>query len=961
MRKLNILGIWILTVCLLICSSFGFVLTAENIDTGVPINEFNSTVQQGAYSKLYTTTTGSIAFNYDPNSYISRWKMDNVLVNATGDIIDTTGTYNVTLNNKTFNHGTVSGGVTIDNGSMVFDGVDGYVSPSLLITDTSDISISGWFKIPNSQSITNYVNQYTIFANTANSNLRLGVVVTKDKLNFVFGGSDYTGYVNRGANIIDNNLYYFTAIIEDGSTKLYVNNVLQSSTVTWYGLSGTIGSFIGKRTDLNGYLDGSIYSLAFYNRSLSELEMADIYEAGKDAYSPISDGLIAQYSGRDFAGTTSAPTTIYDTNHLSEAPVPWLNASINFKDGSEFIDLLPNNILNWTDDFSIMFWDFNSGNVARTVYFSQGTNSFSKLNGLIDVDSSGLMRFNYYDGLSVSILPIKQLGQYEWNHIAIVRKDSTVRLLVNGVQTISFNRNNMNNLDVVTHRITGRKSAIADFRIYTRAVSDIEINTIYTNNNLYNVTTVANRYSSDFLASSTLLSNHLAQLEQQFSTINVTAFDVRANMSLNNFTVTVFNSELLDIQVYSTSSGLVQANITKGYNYTFAFDAEDYATHSEVYETTLNVGVVNADLFITNSILMNFYDVETGNLITGDNITIILTGSLNSQQYTTNQSEFFISNLPADNYSIDILSTNYAKNTYYATVTNRSTQNLDAYLISSGLASTIFTFRDDTSENTLQDITLTIERIVNGQWTIVNVLKSDITGRITFNYQNNVRYRFTTSNNAYETKTFILDPVIFSTYNIFLKKTSEIVIEPASQRVYVRIVPSTLINQEINVTASFISPQGELTNYGINIEYNNETYSLHGSNMYGSTLRQALNLTTASPGDVVIIQSYFYTSDGSEVIKTQTYLILDYRDDKLTHMHNYENPYGLSLLERVLITMIIMIILVGMGYISAGTTGASLLLMFGFGYLSYIGFISWWFTIPSMIVIVLIEARRVGK
>jgi hypothetical protein len=358
---------------------------------------------------------------------------------------------------------------------------------------------------------------------------------------------------------------------------------------------------------------------------------------------------------------------------------------------------------------------------------------------------------------------------------------------------------------------------------------------------------------------------------------------------------------------------------------------------------------------------MNFYDVETGNLITGDNITIILTGSLNSQQYTTNQSEFFISNLVADNYSIDILSSNYAKNTYYATVTNRSTQNLDAYLISSGLASTIFTFRDDTSENPLQDITLTIERIVNGQWTIVNVLKSDITGRITFNYQNNVRYRFTTSNNAYETKTFILDPVIFSTYNIFLTKTSEIVIEPASQRVYVRIVPSTLINQEINVSASFISPQGELTNYGINIEYNNETYSLHGSNMYGSTLRQALNLTTASPGDVVIIQSYFYTSDGSEVIKTQTYLILDYRDDKLTHMHNYENPYGLSLLERVLITMIIMIILVGMGYISAGTTGASLLLMFGFGYLSYIGFISWWFTIPSMIVIVLIEARRVGK
>jgi len=42
--------------------------------------------------------------------------------------IDSTGVNDGTLSGKTFNDGTVSGGVTIDDGAMVFDGVDGYVS-----------------------------------------------------------------------------------------------------------------------------------------------------------------------------------------------------------------------------------------------------------------------------------------------------------------------------------------------------------------------------------------------------------------------------------------------------------------------------------------------------------------------------------------------------------------------------------------------------------------------------------------------------------------------------------------------------------------------------------------------------------------------------------------------------------------------------------------------------------------
>ena len=51
-------------------------------------------------------------------------------------------------------------------------------------------------------------------------------------------------------------------------------------------------------------------------RELSDWEVDIIYNAWKDAYSPITDWLVAQYSGRDFAWTEENPTTIYDTNWI---------------------------------------------------------------------------------------------------------------------------------------------------------------------------------------------------------------------------------------------------------------------------------------------------------------------------------------------------------------------------------------------------------------------------------------------------------------------------------------------------------------------------------------------------------------------------------------------------------------------------------------------------------------------
>jgi hypothetical protein len=61
------------------------------------------------------------------------------------------------------------------------------------------------------------------------------------------------------------------------------------------------------------YLNGELSSQFIFNRALTQNEITSIYNAGKDAYSPVTDGLVAQYSGRDFNGTSEEPNYIFDT------------------------------------------------------------------------------------------------------------------------------------------------------------------------------------------------------------------------------------------------------------------------------------------------------------------------------------------------------------------------------------------------------------------------------------------------------------------------------------------------------------------------------------------------------------------------------------------------------------------------------------------------------------------------
>jgi len=227
-----------------------------------------------------------------------------------------------------FNDSTVSGGVTIEDGAMVFNGVDGRISLGDVAPFRFDVSnpftLSTWI---NSTSVT---TAQFIFNKQLNSGDFTGYFLSVS--NTGSGGrlrvslrDDGTKQIDLQTteNVLKNNTLHYVVMTYNGNSsasgiEVYIDGVKQSKVITAdtspldITTTGTALQIGSRSTNVNPF-NGSIYTSQIFNRSLSQAEISQIYNAGKDAYSPVTTGLVAQYSGRDYTGTAAAPKRIQDT------------------------------------------------------------------------------------------------------------------------------------------------------------------------------------------------------------------------------------------------------------------------------------------------------------------------------------------------------------------------------------------------------------------------------------------------------------------------------------------------------------------------------------------------------------------------------------------------------------------------------------------------------------------------
>jgi hypothetical protein len=190
------------------------------------------------------------------------------------------------------NNGTLINGVAYDsanNGSLVFDGVNDYVSADIpnFFTSyvTEQITIETWINVPASATWNNAYEGVIVGRGNYGGSHGLFRSLTNNRINAWFRQSGATyGAVFAGGNITRDAWYQCVAIWTGSAAQLYINgNLIQS-------ISGTLGSTISNEAFIIGgnntaggapasYFTGKIASTKIYSRALTSTEVFNNFDA----------------------------------------------------------------------------------------------------------------------------------------------------------------------------------------------------------------------------------------------------------------------------------------------------------------------------------------------------------------------------------------------------------------------------------------------------------------------------------------------------------------------------------------------------------------------------------------------------------------------------------------------------------------------------------------------------------
>lgn len=212
------------------------------------------------------------------------------------------------------NNGTVTGGVTISNNYIAFDGtgtvtidnIDNLTKYNIKGTDYK-LTLAMWFRS------TATTSGYKFLWTKGNQfGLSLADASTFDIYSWTDGDWSYVE-----APYTPNTDVLLLVEFQHGvdGLKAYINDVLVGSDDMGTIDETVSGVLMGEQ------FEGLIYSGLAFDKILTTEQKTALFNAGKDSYSVIRDGLYGQYSGKDYIGTEALPTIILDTNYNVEGEI----------------------------------------------------------------------------------------------------------------------------------------------------------------------------------------------------------------------------------------------------------------------------------------------------------------------------------------------------------------------------------------------------------------------------------------------------------------------------------------------------------------------------------------------------------------------------------------------------------------------------------------------------------------
>lgn len=859
-------------------------------------------------------------------NFISAWNLNNSQ--------DSKGASNLTPSGSpVYNTLYLGGGYNIST-----PGTDYFLAQNIAaLNTTSDLTIMAWI-LPSANTENGRImtkeaggacSAVLIYTTTSNILFRRGVCTGAE--------SELTS--NR---TITAATMAFVAVTTSGQNwEIFINGTPAGKTTSAQVVSnvGSAGYYIGKRaSDTAADYKGGIYGLRFYDYAVTSTIISQTYNnsIGLNGYGNI--GLSESGNLRSIAFMSPTP----ENNTVQYQPN---NNTIK-------ISVLINN---QTELNSTIYLYLNGTGLLNSTPNSTSIN-FTSLNAGTYFINASLINS---DGSTNTSTETRRIDIYTINNtITTPTPNGSITRQLN----MTFNSTTTSNLVTINNQ-----------------------NIILDGTSLINLTSANNSYLYDTYILNYSIGNHnlsmnitdsqgrsiLNSIIINFTTnkeINITVFSAIDGTKIQNYTLNITDRNTGISRNYPLNNGSALIDTIKLENYTVTIDSPGYAiTSQNISLNNQTFQNINISIYTENSINIHIYD-ETTNLLITENITILFTKGLDQITNSTTTGIYYQEGLADGSWNIKFAGSNYSLKTYTVTVANRSTQNLNAYLSSISQYS-IFTIMDFDSGQLIEGASFTQSKLINGSYTIINSKLSDITGRVQFDYIPNAKYQFLISASGYENNLFYLDPVLFSTYNIRLTKTTTLSPgnTPDNLGVYITFYnnetgDSAWYNMDNNTLIWIInSPIGNLETYNLTLETPGANFTFSGILTTGQQFSQNFTLNTTNALDQVIINYCYKSSTSYNKCFRFPYTIIGvYTTTSM--IANKDNTYGLGVFERVLIITIAVLFAVGTIFIFGGAIPGLIVTLLIYGFALSTEFVTIWMIFPSLFIgFIMIVSTKGGQ
>jgi hypothetical protein len=288
-------------------------------------SQSNMTVVNGNYPSI---VTDGLVLNLDAGFVSSYPRTGTTWTDLSGS--GNTGTL---INGPTFSSG--------NGGSIVFDGVDDYITNIGTTSTFSFIQNTGIFTICAWVKLNDFSSSRSIMGNNDLTGGQRGFSFiypgTSNALRLALSNGSGTTIVMVRDNFFTNTDWVFVTAVGNGTTCQFYRNGVSFST------SGTFGTFptgnsarvlsVGRINNINSsYWNGNISQTSIYNRALTPQEILQNYYAGLQRFIP-TNGLVLSLDAQntntttnityDTSGNNNNGTLLNGTQYISDGNGSW--------------------------------------------------------------------------------------------------------------------------------------------------------------------------------------------------------------------------------------------------------------------------------------------------------------------------------------------------------------------------------------------------------------------------------------------------------------------------------------------------------------------------------------------------------------------------------------------------------------------------------------------------------------